>query len=73
MFYNIGPWTQFWLKFNSLVPTWYDKPLGSVLGPQDATAVGLAEAALLDDGQDDRRLVIVDADEVVVKLAQEVL
>jgi hypothetical protein len=35
--------------------------------------VGLAEAAFLDDGQDDRRLVVVDADEVVVKLAQEVL
>ncbi len=56
-----------------MVPTWYDKPLGSVLGPKDATAVGLAKAAFLDDGQDDRRLVVVDADEVVVKLAQEVL
>ncbi len=50
-----------------------DKTLGAVLGPEDATAVGLAEAPLLDDGQDDGRLFVVEPDKIVMNFSEEVL
>jgi len=50
-----------------------DKTLGAVLGPEDAAAVGLAEAPLLDDGQDDGRLFVVKPDEIVMNFSEEVL
>ena len=50
-----------------------DETLGAVLGPEDAAAVGLAEAPLLDDRQDDGRLFVVESDEIVMNFAEEVL
>ena len=48
------------------------EPLGPVLGPEDGAVLQLAEALLLQHGQDEHAALQVLAQQVLVHLAQEI-